>query len=138
MTMHQMKSPVGRDWMVADVASVSGVRHVVVLSTDGLLMARSEGTGRDSADRLAAACSGLQSLAKGLGREFGTGSKAVIQQMVEFDGGFLFMVAAGQGSYLAVVTDVAVDPQLIAQQMRIQVNRIGSHLSSPPRQGAVS
>lgn len=138
MTMYQMNSPVNRDWMVADVASVSGVRHVVVLSADGLLMARSEDTGRDSADRLAAACSGLQSLAKGLGKEFGSDSRAVIQQMVEFDGGFLFMVAAGQGSYLAVVTDAAVDPQLIAQQMRIQVNRIGSHLVSPPRRGGIS
>ncbi|KAF4409681.1 MULTISPECIES: roadblock/LC7 domain-containing protein [Streptomyces] len=135
--MHQANNTANRDWMVADVASVSGVRHVVVLSADGLLMARSEGTGRDSADRLSAACSGLQSLAKGLGREFGSDSKAVIQQMVEFDGGFLFMVAAGQGSYLAVVTSSAVDPQLIAQQMRVQVNRIGSHLTSPPRQGVM-
>ncbi|NJQ02675.1 roadblock/LC7 domain-containing protein [Streptomyces zingiberis] len=133
-----MDSPAGRDWMVADVASVPGVWHAVVLSADGLPMARSEGTGREGADRLAAACCGLQSLARGLGREFGSGTRDVLQQMVEFEGGFLFVVAAGQGSHLAVVTDAAVDPRLIAQQMRVQVNRIGSHLPAPPRQGAVS
>ncbi|WP_069813936.1 roadblock/LC7 domain-containing protein [Streptomyces sp. TP-A0874] len=135
--MNQVETAANRDWMVSEVVAVAGVRHVVVLSTDGLLMASSEGTDRDVADRLSAACSGLQSLAKGLGREFGSDSQEVRQQMVEFDGGFLFMRAAGSGSYLAVVTGPVVDPKMIAQQMQTQVNKIGErNLSSLPRRGS--
>lgn len=128
MTMHS-----DTDWTVGEVTEVPGVRHVVVLSADGLVKASSAGTGRDVADRLAAACSGLQSLGQSLGREFGAAA-GVRQVMVEFDGGFLFVRTAGQGSHLAVVTGPAVDPALIAQAMQTLVVRIGSAtLSTPAR-----
>lgn len=127
MTMNQ-------DWMVADITWVEGVRHVVVLSVDGLLKAKSEATDRDVAERLAAACSGLQSLGRSIGKEFGSGGAAVRELMVGFEGGYLFIRAAGEGSRLAVVTGAIVDPGLVAQQMQQQVNKIGERaLSTPPR-----
>ncbi|MCL7377848.1 MULTISPECIES: roadblock/LC7 domain-containing protein [Streptomyces] len=132
--MSYVENPEQRGWMIAEVAAVPGVREVIVFSADGLLLASSEGMNRDSADRLSANCSGLQSLARSLGREFGEDGGAVHQQMVEFNGGFLFMRSAN-GAHLAVVTGPVVDPKLVARQMQAQVMKIGAgNLSSPPRQ----
>ncbi len=132
VSMHQ-----DQDWMIAEVVWVPGVRHVVVLSSDGLLKARSAGTDRDIADRLSAACSGLQSLAQSVGREFGDGNRAVRELMVGFEGGFLFARSAGSGSHLVVITDPVVDPRLIAQQMQAQVIKLGERTFSTPARGAV-
>jgi predicted regulator of Ras-like GTPase activity (Roadblock/LC7/MglB family) len=132
--MSYVQNPEQRGWMVAEVAVVPGVREVIVFSVDGLLLASSEGLGRDSADRLAASCSGLQSLGRSLGREFGEDGGSVHQQMVEFNGGFLFMRSAN-GAHLAVVTGPVVDPKQVARQMQAQVIKIGAaNLSSPARQ----
>ena len=61
------------DWMLRDLAkSVPQTRHVVLLSSDGLCMAQ-VGTDGDTADRLAAACAGLQSLSTAIAAEFPTG-----------------------------------------------------------------
>jgi predicted regulator of Ras-like GTPase activity (Roadblock/LC7/MglB family) len=59
-----------------------------------------------------------------MSREFGN-SETIRQVMVEFDGGFLFVRGAGDGSRLAVVTETVIDPALIAQQMQAQVLMIG-------------
>lgn len=135
--MSFVENPEKRSWMIAEVTNVPGVEKVVVFSSDGLLLACSEGMERDSADRLSANCSGLLSLGRSLGREFGQDGGSVHQQMVEFNGGFLFMRSA-KGAHLAVVTGPVVDPKLVARQMQAQVMRIGAgNLSSPPRQGAV-
>ncbi|MFE5339643.1 roadblock/LC7 domain-containing protein [Isoptericola sp. NPDC056578] len=111
-------------WMLDLVAGVRGVRHVVVLSSDGLVKVRTDVTPPDTADKVAAACAGLVALGMSMGREFGAGD-ALRQVLVEFDGGFLFVRGAGDGSRLAVVTDAAVDPGLVAQQMQAQVLMIG-------------
>ncbi|MGV9657398.1 roadblock/LC7 domain-containing protein [Streptomyces koyangensis] len=132
--MTYVENPEQRAWMIADVATVPGVRQVIVFSGDGLLLAKSDSMDRDAADRLAANCSGLQSLGRSLGREHGAEGGVVHQQMVEFEGGFLFMRSAG-GAHLAVLTGPVVDPKQVARQMQAQVLKIGAgNLSSPPRQ----
>ncbi|MFE7754547.1 roadblock/LC7 domain-containing protein [Streptomyces sp. NPDC057429] len=134
--MNDVENPERRGWMITEVATVPGVRLAIVFSSGGLLLANSEGVDRDSADRLSASCLGLQSLGRGLGREFGEDGGAVHQQMVEFDGGFLFMRSAN-GTHLAVVTGPVIDPRLVARQMQVQVLKIGArNLSGPPRQGS--
>jgi len=111
-------------WMLDLVAGVRGVRHVVVLSSDGLVKVRTDVTDPDTADKVAAACAGLVALGTSMGREFGAGDR-LRQVLVEFEGGFLFVRRAGDGSRLAVVTDASVDPGLVAQQMQAQVLMIG-------------
>ena len=111
-------------WMLDLVAEVRGVRHVVVLSSDGLVKVRTDVTPPDTADKVAAACAGLVALGLSMGREFGDTDR-LRQVLVEFDGGFLFVRGAGDGSRLAVVTDATVDPGLVAQQMQAQVLMIG-------------
>ena len=127
------------NWMIDEVTWVQGVRHVVVATSDGLVTAHSEATSEEIADRLAAACAGLHSLGRSVGKEFGSGGHDVQQVMVGFDGGFLFVRRAGDGSHLAVVTEQVVDPALIGQQMQAQILKIGQrNLATPPRHSAVT
>ena len=127
--------PVDNSWMLELVRTVRGVRHVVVLTSDGLLKVRTDHTPADVADKLAAACAGLTALGQGISKEFGTGA-GPRQVMVEFDGGYLFVRGAGDGSRLAVVTEPVIDPALVAQQMQAQVLVIGERtLSTPTRSG---
>lgn len=128
-----------QSWMLDEVSGVRGVRHAVVLSSDGLVRAHSAQTSKEDAERLAAACAALKSIGQSLARYFGQGGGYTSRQvMVEFDGhsGFLFVRGAGDGSHLAVVTDPVVDPALIAQQMQAQVIKIGTPtLRTPLREG---
>ncbi|WP_020017550.1 MULTISPECIES: roadblock/LC7 domain-containing protein [Promicromonospora] len=119
-----MTSTDGNSWMLELISGVRGVRHVVVLTSDGLMKVRTDQTPLDVADKVAAACAGLAALGIGMSREFGN-SDTIRQVMVEFDGGFLFVRGAGDGSRLAVITDTVIDPALIAQQMQAQVLMIG-------------
>jgi predicted regulator of Ras-like GTPase activity (Roadblock/LC7/MglB family) len=122
-------------WMLELIRTVRGVQHVVVLSSDGLLKVRTDHTPAETAEKLAAACAGLASLGHGISKEFGGGTMPR-QVMVEFEGGFLFVRGAGDGSRLAVVTQGAIDPSLIAQQMQAQVLLIGERtLGTPTRTG---
>jgi predicted regulator of Ras-like GTPase activity (Roadblock/LC7/MglB family) len=117
-------------WMLEKVATLPGVRHVVVLSRDGLVKTRTAHTDRDRAERIAAGCAGLRSLAQGLAPDDGD----FRQVMVEWSGGILFVRGAGDGSCLAVMTDPRIDPTLIGQSMLAQVQIIGeSNLSTPSR-----
>lgn len=128
-----MTAPDDNSWMLELISTVRGVRHAVVLTSDGLLKVRTGHTPVDVADKLAAACAGLSSLGQGVSKEFGSGA-GPRQVMVEFDGGFLFVRGAGDGSRLAVVTEQVIDPALIAQQMQAQVLTIGERtLSTPSR-----
>lgn len=83
------------DWMLKELADgVPHARHVVVLSADGLRMAQ-YGTDTDTADRLAAACAGLQSLAAAVGNEFPHGDGRMRLVVIEMGGGFFYLMAAG-------------------------------------------
>ncbi|MEU3830219.1 roadblock/LC7 domain-containing protein [Streptomyces sp. SID486] len=120
------------DWLLDDlVVRVHEVRHAVVLSDDGLAVGASTGLAREDSEHLAAVASGFNSLAKGAGRHFGAGG--VRQTMVEMDDAFLFVVAAGDGSCLALLTAVTADIGLVAYEMARLVRRVGEHLYTPPR-----
>ncbi|UQX04810.1 roadblock/LC7 domain-containing protein [Streptomyces sp. RerS4] len=121
------------DWMLKDLATgVPQTRHVVVLSADGLCVAQ-HGAETDTADRLAAACAGLQSLAAAVAGELPHSNGRMRLVVIEMDGGFFYLMAAGDGSYLAVLADEGVDAGLMGARMRDLVSRLGEHLSTPPR-----
>lgn len=124
-------------WLLTDITTVPEVRHAVVISNDGLEIGRSEQIAREDAERLAAACSGLHSLSRGVAHNFGGPQSTTLQIIIEFNGGYLFIVAAGPGAHLAVVTSHSVDAGLVAYQMQLLVERIGAHLTSPPRHDQV-
>ncbi|WP_306371324.1 roadblock/LC7 domain-containing protein [Nocardiopsis sp. CC223A] len=110
-----------------------GTRHALVLSRDGLKLCHTPGLGKDSADHLAAIAAGVQSLAHSASIEFGDGAGGVRQAMAEFYGGLLFIVEAGAGAHLAVITSPEADPGLVGHNMNELVEQLGEHLSTPPR-----
>jgi uncharacterized protein len=104
------------------VEDVEGVRHAIVLSADGLLVAASAGLIRDDAEHLAAAAAGLNSLARGAGRFLGDGP--VRRTVIELDTGFMFVTAAGTGSCLAVLCNAHIDAGLVGYETERLVLRI--------------
>ncbi|WP_037914909.1 roadblock/LC7 domain-containing protein [Actinacidiphila yeochonensis] len=120
-------------WLLDDlVQRVASIRKALVLSGDGLAIGSSEGLTREDSEHLAAVASGFHSLAKGVGRHFDAGG--VRQTIVELDGAFLFVTAAGDGSCLAVLADAESDVGQVAYEMTLLVKRVGAHLSTAPRQ----
>jgi predicted regulator of Ras-like GTPase activity (Roadblock/LC7/MglB family) len=121
------------DWMLEELATgVPHVRHVILLSADGLCIGKA-GTQTDTADLIAAACAGLQSLAKSIASFFPHGNGSMGMVGIEVDGGYFSLMAAGEGAHLAVLADVEVDAGLMGDRMRALVVRIGQHMTSPPR-----
>ncbi|GAA0521461.1 dynein regulation protein LC7 [Saccharopolyspora subtropica] len=131
-----MSNGIGSDgelnWLLDDlVTRVAGARDGVVLSADGLLLAKSAGLPAEDAERLAAMSSAMQSLAREAGRHFRGGD--VRQTVVELDRAFLLVTAAGSGACLAVLAEAEADIGMIAYEMNLLVVRVGDYLSSAPR-----
>ncbi|WP_223180835.1 roadblock/LC7 domain-containing protein [Streptomyces griseicoloratus] len=111
---------------------VPGIEMIVVLSADGLRIARYSGD-PDAADRVAAACAGLQSLAGAVAQEIPTSDGDMKMVLIEMNGGYFYMMAAGPNAYLAVLSDVQCEPGRMGLSMADLVARIGPHLTSPAR-----
>jgi predicted regulator of Ras-like GTPase activity (Roadblock/LC7/MglB family) len=124
--------PRGLDWLLDDLLDrLPGAEKAIVLSGDGMLIGCSRTLGRDDGEHLSAVASGLQSLARGASRQFGSG--AVRQTIVEMDEAFLVVTAAGSGASLAVLAAADADLGLLAYEMNLLVKRAGTYLSARPR-----
>lgn len=109
-------------WLLGNfVDSVPGVRHTLVVSADGLLMAMSDELDRTQGDQLAAIVSGLASLTRGAARQLQAGE--VLQAIVEMDRLFLFTTSISDGSVLAVAADATCDVGLVGYEMTLLVSR---------------
>lgn len=109
-------------WLMGNfVKSVPGVRHTLVVSADGLLMAMSDELDRTEGDRLAAIVSGLSSLTRGAARQLQAGE--VRQTIVEMDAMFLFTTNISDGSVLAVAAAASCDVGLVGYEMTLLVTR---------------
>ncbi|MBO7936255.1 MULTISPECIES: roadblock/LC7 domain-containing protein [Streptomyces] len=121
-------------WMLDSALEIPGALHAVLISADGLLMARTQDFGKDDADRVAAAMSGVQSLSRSLAFFCEDGSQKWRQTLVEFDGGWVFLISAGEGAYLGVSASPEVDMQDITFRMQQLVGQLGKALTTPPRE----
>lgn len=125
-------NPSDLNWMLDELVSrVAGTKYVTVLSTDGLCLGKSRTLGRDDSEHLSAMASAFQSLARGVGRHFGAGQ--VRQTVVELDGAFLVVTAAGNGACMALLADVDADIGLAAYEMNLMVKKVGKFLVAQPR-----
>jgi len=116
------------NWLLDNfVKSVPGVRHTLVVSADGLLMAMSHELDRTSGDQLAAIVAGLSSLTRGAARQLSAGQ--VRQAIVEMDNNFLFQMTISDGSVLGVVTDASCDVGLVGYEMALLVSRTEATLT---------
>jgi predicted regulator of Ras-like GTPase activity (Roadblock/LC7/MglB family) len=119
-------------WLVNDLVDrVAHVHQAVVLSHDGILIAKSTGLSREEAEHLSAVASGMHGLARSAGRRFGRG--AVRQTIIEMETGFIFVTAGGNGACIAVLASEDADVGLIAYEMEMLVARVGQYLSTPVR-----
>jgi predicted regulator of Ras-like GTPase activity (Roadblock/LC7/MglB family) len=127
-----MRQPGQLDWLLDDlVARVANVTKAVILSRDGLAIGASGGLTRDDSEYLCAAAAALQSLARGTSEHFSGG--AVRQTVVEMESAFLFVMAAGEGSCIAVLAARGAEVGLVAYEMALLVTRVSEHLAVGPR-----
>ena len=116
------------DWLLVEfVRETPGVVHAVVVSGDGLRLATSPGVGTALGDQLAAAASGLVSLARGTAQLLGAG--ALSQTILEMAGGYLFVTSVSQGATLAVYSERRCDIGLVGYEMALLVARAGDVLT---------
>ena len=122
-------------WLLTNfVERVPGVAHAIVVSSDGLPLACSQGFPPDRVDQLAAVTSGLTSLTQGASRVFEGGS--VTQTVVEMQRGLLIVMSISDGSTLAVLAAADCDMGLVAYEMTLLVERVGRSLT-PKMRGAL-
>ena len=120
------------NWLVTNfVDRVPGVAHSVVVSADGLLMAKSASLPDERAEQVAAVSSGLASLAVGAARLFEGG--AVLQTVIEMQHGYLLLMSVGDGSHLAVLTEDSADIGQVGYEMALLVDRVGRMVQATAR-----
>jgi predicted regulator of Ras-like GTPase activity (Roadblock/LC7/MglB family) len=119
-------------WLLDNlVDQVEHVQQALMLSRDGLVVAASRGLTAEDGEHLSALAAGLQSLARGTGRHFRAGE--VRQTIIEMESAFLFVIAAGKGTCLAVLTSADPNVGLVAYEMAMLIRRMGKYLAAEPR-----
>ena len=119
-------------WLLDNLVSqVANVRQALVLSRDGLVVAKSQNMSREQGEHLSALAAGVQSLARGTGQQVGGGE--VRQTIIEMDSAFMFVMAAGQGTCLAVLASADANLGVMAYEMAMLVRRMGIYLTAAPR-----
>jgi uncharacterized protein len=103
------------------------VSHALAISTDGLVLAHNYGLPRDRADQLAATGSGLVALLTGAARFFEAG--AMISNVTQLEGGFMFCIAFSQGASLLVLASPSCDVGRVSYEMTDLANRMGETLT---------
>jgi len=116
------------NWLVSSfVEKVPGVKEAAVVSSDGLLIAASDGLGRAEADRLAAVAAGLMSIARGASGPIDAGR--VNEVIIEYDWYLLFVMRVSEGSTLAVIAARPCDVGQIGFEMAVLVEKAESALT---------
>lgn len=115
-------------WLISSfVDQTPGVVEAIAVSSDGLLMAMSNGLDRAGGDRFAAVASGLIGLAYGAAGRFGGGK--VNEVIVEMDNALLLVTGISDGSALGVVADANCDIGYVGYEMAVLVEKAGRVLT---------
>jgi hypothetical protein len=116
------------NWLLGNfVHQTDGVRDAVAVSSDGLLIASSDGLSRVEADRLAAIVSSMASLARNASRRYDfDGLKLVMIEMLR---GFLVISVIEGGSCLGVVAGGESDLGVVGYEISMLAERFGDLLT---------
>ena len=121
------------NWLVARfVQQVVAVRQAVVVSSDGLPLACSDGVDRETGERLAAVASGMIGLAYGSAGRFGAG--AVSNVIIEMEYGWMFVTGIRDGSLMCVVANKDADIGTIGYEIAVFSERAGDVLTPEVRE----
>jgi len=130
-----MTPTTGLDWLLSGFTQrVTGVRHTVAVSGDGLLVASSSELPPERADQLAAMVAGVVSLAQGLSSF--TEAGPVVRTIIEMDRSLLFVMALGEGdtlASLAAMVQPGCDVGQVAFEMSGLVDQVGAALTPSTR-----
>lgn len=119
-------------WLIDNLArQVPDIAHAILVSADGLPMARSADFPADRADQLAAIASGLNSLTQGAARCFSAGD--VRQMIIEMDQGYLFVMSVSEGSCLAALASATCDLGQVGYEMSLLISRVAKALTPAQR-----
>ena len=122
-------------WLIDNLTrQVPDIAHAILVSADGLPIARTAHFPADRADQLAAIASGLTSLTQGAARCFGAGD--VRQTIVEMDQGYLFAMSVSEGSCLAALASAQCDLGQVGYEMSLLIARVASALTPSLREPA--
>jgi predicted regulator of Ras-like GTPase activity (Roadblock/LC7/MglB family) len=110
---------------------VVGISHALAVSSDGLMIAASRHLPRENADQLSAFTSGLSSLTNGAAKLMG--SEPVEQNITEMAGGYLIVMAIGDGSILTVLAAKDCELGQVSFEMAMLINRVGAALTPDQR-----
>jgi predicted regulator of Ras-like GTPase activity (Roadblock/LC7/MglB family) len=116
------------NWLLANfVRATDGVRDAVAVSSDGLLVATSDGLDRTGADHLAAIVSSLASLGRSASKRYEFDGLKLI--MLEMRRGFLLVNAINGGACLGVLAGSGSDLGLIGYEIALLADRFGGLLT---------
>src|ERR1051325_8675610 len=116
------------NWLLGNfVRGTDGVADAVAVSSDGLLMAMSDGLDRSGAEHLAAIVSGVVSLARSASRQYGFEGLRLV--MIEMARGFLLVSSISDGSCLGVVATIDCDLGLVGHEIAVLCDRFGGLLT---------
>jgi predicted regulator of Ras-like GTPase activity (Roadblock/LC7/MglB family) len=119
-------------WLLDDLVDrVDEIHQVVLLSRDGLVMSASQNVGGEDAEFLAALSSGFFSLAQGAKQHFGC--EELGQAFIEIDDRLFFVLPAGVGTCLAVLSDGGPNVSMVAYETSMLVRRLRGHMKTTPR-----
>jgi hypothetical protein len=120
------------NWLVTNFTTrVPDVAHAVVVSADGVLLARSEEIPPAFAEQLALITCGLASLTQGAARIFEAG--APTRALVEMDGGLMLVKMISDGSSLAILAALECDTDQVSYEMTLLVEAVGEALTPAAR-----
>jgi predicted regulator of Ras-like GTPase activity (Roadblock/LC7/MglB family) len=116
------------NWLLGSFATrTTGVQEAIVVSTDGLLMAKSSRRAPTDSDRLAAVVSGMASLAAGAAGWYRLG--ALDRVVVDMTDGYLVVTSISRGSVLAVIAGRSANLATVAYEMTLFGSRAGAALT---------
>jgi predicted regulator of Ras-like GTPase activity (Roadblock/LC7/MglB family) len=116
------------NWLLVNfVRNTHGVRDAIAVSSDGLLIAASEGMDRASGDQLAAIVSGIAMLARSASRRYSFDGLKLV--MIEMHRGFLMVSTIANGSCVGVIAEEDCDVGVVGYEIAVLVDRAGAILT---------
>jgi uncharacterized protein len=116
------------NWLVTDFTTrVVHVTHAIVVSSDGVPLALSDGIPGRFAEQLAAITCGLVGLIHGAAPILDAGLPT--RALVEMEGGLMLVMAISGGSSLAVMATPECDTELVSYEMTLLVEAVGDVLT---------
>lgn len=107
------------------VAEVKGARHAVLLGSDGLPRGATTGMSRDLADTISAAMTGIHAYSRVTSQFAGVAEDAAWRQtVIEFQHGWIFLLAAGPDAFLAAAAEQACDIEEFTTRLHSVVPRL--------------